>query len=127
MKLKLIAAISALAAIPAFAHTQHGDPQPSIPKLTKADAQNIVQIISSDKAKTQDYCHLSKLYDQIGAAEQKNDTKRIKTLGKQADALVANLGPEYSKMMEGLEDVMISSEGMEIMFILSGLDKLCAN
>src|SRR5271166_574853 len=119
MKLKLVAAISALAAIPALAHAQQGGPQPNIPKPTKADVQNVVQIISSDKAKTQAYCNLSKLYDQIEAAEQKNDSDTTQALTKQADALVANLGPEYPKMIEGLEQVdLTSSEGKELMSIL---------
>ena len=126
MKLKLVAAISALAAIPALAHAQQGGPQPNIPKPTKADAQNVVQIISSDKAKTQAYCNLSKLYDQIEAAEQKNDSDTTQALTKQADALVVNLGPEYPKMIEGLEQVdLTSGEGKEFLSILSGLDKLC--
>ena len=88
MKLKLVAAISALAAIPALAHAQQSGPQPNIPKPTKADAQNVVEIITTDKAKTQAYCDLTKLYDQVQAAEQKNDTKTVETLGKQADALI---------------------------------------
>jgi hypothetical protein len=126
MKLKLVAAISALAAIPALAHAQQGGPQPNISKPTKADVQNVVQIISSDKAKTQAYCNLSKLYDQIEAAEQKNDSDTTQALTKQADALVANLGPEYPKMIEGLEQVdLTSGEGKEFLSILSGLDKLC--
>jgi hypothetical protein len=126
MKLNLVAAISALAAIPALAHAQQGGPQPNIPKPTKADVQNVVQIISSDKAKTQAYCNLSKLYDQIEAAEQKNDSDTTQALTKQADALVANLGPEYPKMIEGLEQVdLTSGEGKEFLSILSGLDKLC--
>ena len=126
MKLKLVAAISALAAIPALAHAQEGGPQPNIPKPTKADVQNVVQIISSDKAKTQAYCNLSKLYDQIEAAEQKNDSDTTQALTKQADGLVANLGPEYPKMIEGLEQVdLTSGEGREFLSILSGLDKLC--
>ena len=96
------------------------------PKPTKADVQNVVQIISSDKAKTQAYCNLSKLYDQIEAAEQKNDSNTTQALTKQADALVANLGPEYPKMIEGLEQVdLTSGEGKEFLSILSGLDKLC--
>ena len=48
MKLKLVAAISALA-IPALAHAEQSDPQPAAPKPTKADAQNVVQIITSAK------------------------------------------------------------------------------
>jgi hypothetical protein len=40
--------------------------------------------------------------------------------------VVSKLGPEYSKMMDGLEQVdQNSSEGKEFMSILSGLDKLC--
>ena len=59
MKLKLIAAISAFAAIPALVHAQQSGPQPNVPKPTKADAQNVVQIITSDKVKTQAYCDLA--------------------------------------------------------------------
>jgi hypothetical protein len=55
MKLKLVAAISALA-IPALAHAQQGGPQPNIPKPTKTDVQNVVQIVTTDKVKTQAYC-----------------------------------------------------------------------
>jgi hypothetical protein len=121
MDLKLIIAMLAIAAAPVCARAQ----QSSTAKL-KAEAHNVVQIISSDKAKTQAYCNLSKLYDQIEAAEQKNDSDTIQALTKQADAMVANLGPEYPKMIEGLEQVdLTSSEGKEFLSILSGLDKLC--
>ena len=127
MKLKLVAAISALAAIPALAHAQQSGPQ-HVPKPTKADAQNVVQIVTSDKAKTRAYCDLTKLYDQVEAAQQKTDTKTIETLSKQADALLRKLGPEYSKLMDGLEQVdPKSSEAKEFMSILSDLDKRCTN
>ena len=125
MKLKLVAAISALA-IPALAHAQQGGPQPNRPKPTKTDVQNVVQIVTTEKVKTQAYCDLTKLYNQIEAAEQKEDSDTIQTLTKQADGLVANLGPEYLKVIEGLDQVdLTSSEGKEFMSILSGLDKLC--
>ena len=65
MKLKLIAAISAFAAIPALAHAQQSSPQPNVPKLTKAEVLIVVQIVMNDKAKTQANCDLTKLYDQI--------------------------------------------------------------
>ena len=123
MKLKLVAAILAFIAISALAYGQ----QALIPKPTNADVQKVVQIVSSDKAKLQAYCDLKKLYDQMGAAYQKNDSKTADALGKQADALANKVGPEYSKMMDGLEQVdQNSSEGKEFMSILSGLDKLCA-
>jgi hypothetical protein len=125
MNLKLIAAISALVAIPALAHAQQGGPPPSVP--TKADVQKVVQIISSDNAKTQVYCDLGKLNDQMQAADQKNDSKTVEALGKQADVLVDKLGPEYSKMLDGLDQVdPNSSEAKELISILSGLDKLCS-
>ena len=54
MKLKLIAA---LVAIPAVAYTQQG--QSNVPKPTKADVQNVVQIVTADRAKTQAYCRLN--------------------------------------------------------------------
>jgi len=123
MKLKLVAAISALVATAALAHAQHSGPQP---KPTTADAQNVVQIITSDKVKTQAYCDLTKLEGQVKAAEQKNDTKTLETLSKQAEALVEKLGPEYYKLMDGLEEVdPNSSAGKEFMSVLSELDKNC--
>jgi hypothetical protein len=124
MKLKLVAAISALA-IPALAHAEQSGPQPTVPKPTKADAQKVVQIITSDKVKTQAYCDLTKLEGQVKAIQQ-NDTKTVEMLIKQAEALIDKLGPEYFKLMDGLEQVdPKSSEAEEFMSILSELDKRC--
>jgi|SRR5690242_13496576 len=126
MNLKLVAAISALAAIPALARAQQGVPQSSVSKPTTADAQNVVQIITSDKVKTQAYCHLTKLEGQVKAAEQKNDAKTLEALSKDAESLLDKLGPEYFKLMDGLERVdPKSSEAKEFMSILSELDKNC--
>ena len=122
MKLKLVAAISALA-IPALAHAQQSGPQPTKP--AKADAQKVVQIITSDKVKAQAYCDLTKLEGQVKAVQQ-NDTKTVEMLTKQAEALIDKLGPEYFKLMDGLEQVdPKSSEAKEFMSILSELDKRC--
>ena len=121
MKLKLFAAISAIAAIPALAHAQ-----PNVPKPTKADAQNVVQIVTSDSVKMQGYCDLTKLEDQVKAVQQNTDPKTVETLTKQAEALIDKLGPEYFKLMDGLEQVdPKSSEAKEFMSILSELDKRC--
>src|SRR5215469_8996033 len=126
MKLKLVAAISALA-IPALVHAQQSGP-PGAPKPTKADAQNVVQIVTTDKAKTQAYCDLAKLLDQIQVAKEKNDSNTIQALRKQVDPLVDKLGPEYPKMIEGLDQVdLTSSEGKELLSTLSELDKSCTN
>jgi hypothetical protein len=126
MKLKLVAAIFALVAIPALTHAQQGGPPPSVPKPTKADVEKVVQIVTSDEARTQSYCDLNKLYDQLQAAAQNSDSRTVQALGRQADALLGKLGPEYSKLMDGLDQVdPNSSEGKEFISLLSGLDKLC--
>src|SRR5215471_9253789 len=125
MKLKLVAAISALA-IPALVHAQQSGPQPKVTKPTKADAQNVVQIITSDKVKTQAYCDLGKLFDQIQVAKEKNDSDTFQALGKQLLPLVDKLGPEYVKVITGMDQVdLTSSEGEELLSILSELDKRC--
>jgi hypothetical protein len=126
MKLKLVAAICALA-IPALAHAQQSGPQPLVSKPTKADAQNVVQIVTSDKVKMQAYCDLNKVEGEVKAADQKKDTETLEALSKQAKSLVDTLGPEYFKLMDGLEQVdPKSSEAKEFMSILSELDKRCA-
>jgi histidyl-tRNA synthetase len=125
MKLRLVALITALVALPALVHAQ-GAPPSNAPKPTKPDAQKVVQIISNDKAKTQAYCDMSKLYEQMQSADQK-DSKKVETLGKQADVLASKLGPEYNKLMNGLEQVdPNSNEGKELDSILSKLDNLCS-
>jgi len=125
MKLKLVGAISALA-IPALAYAQQTGPPPKVPKPTKADVQNIVQMVANDKARTQAYCDLNKLYAQVEDRQQKNDFDAVEALTKRADALVTKLGAEYSRMVEGLDQVdLTSTEGKEIMSILLELDKLC--
>jgi hypothetical protein len=63
MNLKLTVAILAIAIVPVCAQAQ----QPSGAKL-KADAQNVVKIISGDKAKTQTYCQIDELSDQVTQA-----------------------------------------------------------
>jgi hypothetical protein len=121
MKL-IVAAISALA-IPALAHAQ-----PKAPKPTKADAQNVVQIITSDKVKSQAYCDLTKLEGQVKALQPNTAPKTVETLTKQANALLDKLGPEYFKLMDGLEQVdPRSSEAKEFMSVLAALDKSCTN
>ena len=76
--------------------------------------------------KTQAYCDLTKLEGQVKALQQNTDTKTAETLIKQAEALIDKLGPEYFKLMDGLERVdPKSSEAKEFMSILSELDKGC--
>jgi prephenate dehydratase len=123
MNLKLIVAVLVIAAVPLCAQAQ----KPGAAKATNADAQKVVKIISADKAKTQAYCDLSKLGEQIDQAEQKKDSKTADALSQKADALAQKIGPEYAALMDGLQDIdEKSKDGEAIGKTLEGLDKLCA-
>jgi hypothetical protein len=127
MKLKVIIAVSALFAISAFAQAQQGPP-PSVPAPTKADVEKVVAVISGDPAKTQAYCQIGKLNEQMAEADQKKDQKTLDTLGKQADALAEKIGPEYIRLMEGLDQVdPNSSLGKQLETLFAPLDKRCGN
>ncbi len=94
MNLKLIVAILAIAVVSVCAQAQ----QPSGAKL-KADAQNVVKIIiSADKAKTQTYCQIDELSDQVTQAAQKKDNKKVEELSRKMEELEGRLGPEYDAL-----------------------------
>jgi uncharacterized protein YlxW (UPF0749 family) len=121
MTLKLIIAVL-LIAVPMFAQAQ----SPSVPKVTKADAQKVVKIISGDQTKTQTYCDMTKLGEQIEQANEKRDQKMVNELSTKLAALEKKLGPEYSALMVGLEDIDPETEiGQDIESVLLDLDKLC--
>ena len=123
MNLNLIVAILVIAAMPVCAQAQ----PPSAGKVTKADAQKVLEIISGDKGKTQTYCGIVKLGDQIEQAGEKKDTKKADELSQKIDELGKQLGPEYIALMDGLRDIdPESGDGQEIGLMLAALDKLCA-
>jgi hypothetical protein len=123
MNMKFAAAIVLLAAVPALAQAQQGG---NAPKPTKADLQKLVQSIQADKTKTQQYCDMMKLYDQAAEAEEKKDTKKVEELTKKADDAGKGLGPDYEKVMAGLQQVDPSSpEGQELSAVLDPLDNSC--
>jgi hypothetical protein len=126
MKLKLVVAISALAAMPAVAQAQQGGRPPNAPKPTKEEIQKVVQIVIADKTKTQQYCDIGKLNQQMAQADQKNDTKTLEALGKQADDLAQKIGPEFVKFIDALDEIDDnSSDGKEFIAAVETLDKLC--
>ena len=124
MNLKLIVAILVIAAVPMFAQAQ----KPSAANVTKADAQKVVKMISGDKAKTQTYCDMAKLGEEIEQANEKKDTKKADELSQKMDELGTKLGPEYVALMDRLKEIDAESQdGQEIGSTLEALDKLCAN
>lgn len=127
MKLKLIVAAAVMTALPFYAQAQQPKaPQMQQPKATNADAQRVVKLISGDKAKTQAYCEVAKLGEQIAQAEEKKDNKTAEALMQKADALGQKIGPEYAALMDGMGDLdEKSKEGQAIAATLEGLEKLC--
>jgi len=119
----LIVAVFVTAAVPVYAQAQ----KPSTAKVTTADVQKVVTLISGDKAKTQTYCDIGKLNEQIEEADEKKDVKKTEELSQQIDALGKKLGPEYAALMDGLQEVDPESEdGKKIGLMFEPLDKLCA-
>jgi len=123
MNPKLIVAVFVIAAVPAYAQAQ----KPSTAKVTTADVQKVVTLISGDKAKTQTYCDIGKLNEQIEEANDKKDIKKTEELSQQIDELGKKLGPEYAALMDGLQELDPESEdGKKIGLMFEPLDKLCA-
>jgi mevalonate kinase len=123
MNLKLIVAILAIAFVSVCAQAQ----QPSGAKV-KTDVQNVVKIISGDKAKTQTYCQIDELSDQVTQAAQKKDDKKVEELSRKIDELEGRLGPEYLALAKELEEVDPNSQdGQQISSAIDALDRLCAH
>ena len=121
MNKTLIVAILLIADAPVYAQDQ----QSNAINL-KADAQKVVSIIKGDKAKTQVYCEINDLGEQIGEADQKKDDKNAEALSQQVTELEKKLGPEYLALVNNLNNVDPNSpEGREIDSILAPLDDAC--
>jgi hypothetical protein len=127
MNLKLVIAVAALAVMPALALAQQkGAPPPAAKPPTKADVQKVVNQIKGDKAKLDTYCQLAKLGDQMQAAAEKKDQKKMDSLNQQVDALAQKLGPDYEKVMAGMEEVdPESKDGKDLIAIFDSLDASC--
>jgi hypothetical protein len=118
MKPSLIVAIFAIAAAPVYVQAQ----QSSIAQL-KEDARNVVNIISSDKGKSQTYCQMADLSDQ---ADQATEEEQAQELAQKATELGDTLGPEYAALLRSLDESGMDQKSQdEIGEILIALDKLC--
>ena len=125
MNLKLAFAICVLAAVPAFAQAPNQKP----PKPTPAAAKALVAQISADKAKSDAYCQLGKLDEEMSKLDPKKpaDKKKGDDLQKQAEPLLQKVGADYGAFMGGLEQIdENSADGKAIQAELEKLDKLCA-
>ncbi len=126
MNFKVILAASICAALPMLANAQQNRPAADAPKPSVADVQKLLQMISGDKAKLKAYCDIGKLQEQMERAEEKKDEKVFEALTAKADSLAEQIGPEYIKIMSGLEEVdPESTEGKQFEAVFNSLDKQC--
>jgi hypothetical protein len=117
----LLVWISLLSTLPLHAQGQ----QPDVAKL-KADAQRVASIIKDDKAKTEVYCEINGLGEQMDKAEQEKDSRKTEELGQKLKELEKNLGPEYVALIESLgNEYLTSKDGGEITSAFDTLDASC--
>ena len=121
--MKVVVAILLIAAVPVCAQAQ----SPSVPRVSKGDAQKVVTIISGDKAKTEAYCEIMKLGEQIGQAYDKKDGKMVAELSQKLETLEKALGPEYAALLDGLQYIDPENDQLraEILPAFGTLAKLC--
>jgi hypothetical protein len=114
----LIVGILIITAGPLYGQAQ----QPNTAKV-KMDARSVVTIISGDKLKTQVYCEMAELSERI---DEEQDSKRAEELSQKIDELEQKLGPEFSALLDDLNDIdPDSQDGQEIGSIFETLDRLC--
>ena len=123
MDVKVVVAILLIAAVPVYSQAQ----APSVPKVRKDDAQKVVTIITGDKAKTQTYCDIRKLGEQIEQAYEKRNFKLVDELSDKIETLEKTLGPEYAALADGLEHLDPENDklGADIMLEFAALNELC--
>jgi hypothetical protein len=92
-----------------------------------SNSEKVATIIRSDKAKTQTYCEINKVSEQMNQAYGKNDKKTVDELSQKIDRLEKILGPEYIALMDGLQKLGPENKKRvaEIMLQFSALDRLC--
>jgi hypothetical protein len=117
----LIVAILAISTSPLYAQGQ----QPNTAKL-KADARNLVGIIGSDKNKTQTYCQIYDLSEQLLQAVREKDRKKAKALAEKIAELYKKMGPEFAALIDIEKHVDLDSrDGQEIASIVATLGESC--
>jgi len=121
MRTVLIIAILIISTAPLYAQGA----QPDAAKL-KADARNVVGIIGGDKAKTQAYCQIAIVGEQMNEALQAKDKKKFDELAQKLPGLEKSLGPEYLGLVESLGKVNLPpKDGQEIVSTFGTLDSSC--
>jgi len=99
--------------------------QQNVAKL-KADARNLVGIIGSDKTKTQTYCQIEDLLEQLIEAVQKKDRTKVRALSEKIVELDKKMGPEFAALIDIKKHVDLNSpDGQEIASMVASLGESC--
>ena len=72
--------------------------------------RRVVEIISSDPAKTETHCAIGSLGVQIEDANKAKDKKTADVLTEKMRGLEKQLGPEYLSLMYGLQTMDLKSD-----------------
>jgi len=123
MNVKVVVAILLIATGLVFAQAQ----DPSMPRVSKDEAQKVVTIIKGDKDKAQSYCDILKLSEQVERAYEERDIKLVDELSEKIEILEKTLGPEYAALADRLAHLDPENDklGAEIMFEFDALKRLC--
>jgi hypothetical protein len=102
------------------------EPPNQTPKPTLAEVQHLAEVISSDRSKLRAYCELGKLHDETQQAVEEKDADAINALTAKIDAFEHQLGPEYDKVLDGLDKIDLNSdEGQQIADVFKTLQEKC--
>jgi hypothetical protein len=116
----------AIFAVTTVAAVAQDEPTNQTPKITLADVQHLAEMISSDQSKLRAYCELGKLHDEIQQAVEQKDADAIDALTAKIDAFEQQLGPEYDKVLDGLDKIDLNSdEGQRIADVFKTLQEKC--
>ena len=118
MNRSLIVAILIIDTLPLYAQGQ----QRNAAEL----AQKVVGIVAGDETKTQTYCQVLDLSDELDQVDQQKDRKKAEALAQKMNELEKQLGPEYLALVEETQDVDPNSEeSQEVESLFDKLDESC--
>jgi hypothetical protein len=108
-----------------FAAPMHAQAHKPSADTLKAEARNFAKIISGDRRKSQTYCKIVELNDQI---DEKEDPREARKLTQKRDKLDEKLGRQYVALVAGLMKIdKDSRDYRQVASILERLDKLCGH
>ena len=91
-------------------------------------AQKVVGIIAGDTTKTQTYCQVLDLSDELDQVDQPKDRKKAEDLSQKINELQTKLGTEYLALLEATKYLDPNSKGgQEIVSIFDKLDSYCGD